>query len=231
FVHRHPLNACAASFVGHWTVDWSSLPSYEEDSTAGALRPDDPWIRYPEMLEVWRDAGPLGRIAYNCLERNAAAIEFTASHPTVPHLTLAAEDQVFKGLEYVEHLSSLIGIPLATGEVPNVPRNAGWVRSLEERPLGDSWSCLPELAEVVHLAEQLGYVMSEQALRSRADRYQLPDSIASRIRFATRYWQHRRAIAAWLRTRGVIPQANAQTGGARPRSLAGAFREAMQWWS
>jgi len=228
-VHRHPLNVCAASYVGPWDHDWHAPPSFEKDSTAPVLTPADPWVRHVEIEPRWSSLGPFAHIAYGWLERTGAGREFASRYPEVPHRLLSAEPQLFASEEWLEAVAGFAGLPVLPGVARKTPsRNTSWVRSVEERPLGDAWTQLRQLPELVALASSLGHGFGEEELAGRAAKYQLPSALGSRLRHATRYWQVRRSWVSSLRRAGIIPHAESGGHGDDPRPTSEAFSETLR---
>lgn len=230
-VHRHPLNVVAASYIGPWSVDWPSIPTYAEDPNGRVLTPSDPHVRFNELGVDWPLLPPFARIAYQWLEMTSAAVEFPQRYPHIPHRLIDARRDVFESQHYLATIAGLLELKPAAGDtIPHRDQNAGWRRSLEERPLDDNWTSVLSLPALVTLATELGHDCSMPELERRAGRYQLPAGVASLIRHRTHYWQRRRAFAAWLRGRGVIAGRSAVAGGGAPRSTMGAIQETARFW-
>jgi hypothetical protein len=228
-VHRHPLNVCAATYVGPWSTDWKQPKEWGADPNSPALTPDDPWVRHRRLERGDQALGPFAQIGYNWLERTGAGLEFSQRHPHVPHRELAAEREVFGSEAWLEAIAELSGLPVRRGDAQaRSAQNSSWIRSLEERPLGDAWRQFAQLPELARLAGSLGHSFDEAELARRAAKYQLPPGIGSRLRHACGYWQARRRVAKLLRGRGWLPPRSGAHGGEQPRSTSEAISEAMR---
>ena len=216
-VHRHPLNVCAASYVGNWSVDWMGTPEWQVQPNAPVLSPRDPFVRFSHLGERWPGMDAFERMSYNWLERTSAGIEFANLHPQVPHTLLSAESQVFNSHEYLEVIAGYAGLPVLEPGVKQANRNVSWLRSLEERPLGTAWRGLRQIPDALELAATLGHDCSDEELERRAARYQLPPGLGSRVRHWSRFWQLRRECAALARRAGLLPPRRAGKEGADAR--------------
>ena len=228
-VHRHPLNVCAATYIGPWSTDWAHPKDFREDPNAPALTARDPWVRHRELAAGERPLGPFAQIGYNWLERTSAGLEFAERFPEVPHRLLSAETEVFGSEAWLEAVAELANLPVRRGDARARPaQNSSWVRSLEERPLGEAWRQFAQLPELERFARTLGHSFDEAELERRAAKYQLPGGLGSRLRHACRYWQARRRLAALLRGRGWLPAHSGAHGGEQPRGTGEAIAEAIR---
>ncbi|MGQ0799755.1 MAG: hypothetical protein ACT4NL_06550 [Pseudomarimonas sp.] len=191
------------------------------------LTPFDGAVQYASVKARWDKLGAFARIAYNWLERSAAAVEFNSLNAgVVTHLDLDARRDVFESSAFLDHIATLIECePSESASNNPQPRNSGWKRALEERPLGNAWREIFALPELVEFASSLNYDCSEVALEYAAKRYQLPSGMGSWLRHHTRYWQMRRLLAKNLRRHSWIPKANPVSGGVPPRSTMRALTE------
>ncbi len=230
-LHRHPLNVCAAAFVGAWGTDWLQIKSHALDPTLWILTPADPHVRFPQLTSIWPQLGAFGRMAYNWLERTAAACEFESRFAgSNQHVSLHAQHDVFNSDTYLQRLGTLLEREPDTAIVDaGLKQNAAWQRALEERPLGDAWQELLQLPEVVQLAASLGHPCEQADLRRAALRYQLPSGFGSWMRNKTAYWQWRRRAARVLRANNWLPHAINQQGGGAPRPTRLALAEAARF--
>lgn len=227
-IFRHPIRVSAASFVGAWSHHWGELPSFEADPASPVLTPDDPHARFRMTTERWSSLGPFARIAYSWLERTAAGFEFTRLNPSIRHIDLKAEDAVFKSDIYLRKTVELLEMELPEDAMPAVAnRNAGWERSLEERPLGEAWRQIFDVPEVVELATRLGYGFEPADIEANTRKYQLPAGAGPWLRHHLRYWQARRRVVAFLRDKALIPQGRPVLGGGKPRSSLSALGDLL----
>lgn len=227
-VFRHPVNVAAAMYVGSWSTDWNNTRSFEADPTGWVLTPDDTHVRYRSLAPRWPDLGPFARIAYNWLERTAAAIEFSRLHPDVKHADLKAETDIFKSENYIREIAGLLELQQPGLESPRpASRNAGWTRSLEERPLGEAWQEIFDVPEVLELGAHLGYGFEPVDIEANTRKYQLPAGVGPWLRHRLGYWQARRHVAAFLRDKALIPPGRPVLGGGKPRSSLSAFGDLL----
>lgn len=227
-VYRHPVNVAAAMYVGAWSTNWSNTRSFDADPTGWVLTPDDPHVRFRSLAPAWAGLGPFARIAYNWLERTAAALEFTRLYPEVRHADLKAEVDVFRSDRYIQEIVRLLELnPTGLAELPTTSQNAGWGRSLEERPLGEAWRQIFDVPEVIELATRLGYGFEPSGIEANTRRYQLPAGVGPWLRHHLRYWQARRRIVTFLRARALIPQGQPVLGGGKPRSSLSALGDLL----
>jgi hypothetical protein len=193
------------------------------------LTPFDEAVRYTSVRDRWETLGGFARIAYNWLERTAAAVEFSSLNAAkVAHIDLDARRDLFESSAFLNQIATLIERePCASA--PSLPhdRNAGWKRALEERPLANAWRELFALPELIDFASSLNYNCSEEALSNAARRYQRPPGIGPWLRHRTRYWQVRRSLVKSLRRRSWLPPAKAVPGGVPPRSTWSALAEVV----
>jgi hypothetical protein len=223
------LNVCAAAYIGPWSTDWSQPKDWREEPNSPSLTPRDPWVRHRDLEAGDQPLGPFAQIGYNWLERTSAGLEFAQRYPQVPHHLLSAERDVFGSEAWLEAVAGLAGLPVRRGDpTARAAQNSSWLRSLEERPLGEAWREFAQIPELERLARSLGHSFDEAELERRAAKYQLPAGLGSRLRHACRYWQARRRLAAMLRERGWLPARTGAHGGEQPRSTGAAIAEAVR---
>lgn len=227
-VFRHPINVAAAMFVGSWSTNWCDTRSFVDDPTGWVLTPDDPYVRYQTIAPRWPELGPFARIAYNWLERTSAAVEFTRLHPQVAHRDIKAETDVFKSDRYIRDIAALLEVEFPA-DVKASPsnQNAQWLRSVEERPLGEAWRQIFEIPEVIEMGTSLGYGFEAEEVAANIRKYQLPPGIGPWVRHYSGYWKARRHLARLLREKSLIPPARPVLGGGAPRSTWSALAELL----
>lgn len=227
-LHRDPVVTAASTYVKTRPEWWSRAGRFEDDPYGIRITPFDPHSRFVEYRDRWASLSLFERILYQWLERHAFALEAAARLPEVPFLSLKSEDLFGDPDGSTRELARFAGLdPPGPPALRRARRNQTWARSLERRPLGESWRAYETHPAVLQLAGQLGHPLDPDGLEREMARYQLPSGILPWLRHRTGYWDRRGRAARWLRERGVVPAATDEARGLLPRSLSEVLREVV----
>lgn len=180
----HPLSV-AASFAnrGHYTLnknpDWAISPHH------------DRVIYGARYAARWAGMSAFEKGLYRWLETTRFGLDFPKLFPDVETLAVLSRD-VFSDPRTAEKIAAMIGFaekPLDYG----VDRNESSSMHVERRPVGSEWRRIYDMPEVMEMAQELGFDMSEATLASMVKRYR-PQGVLPNLRHLVGYWPARERL-------------------------------------
>ena len=192
-VHRHPVSVAASFAAMGAYARWRS----PDDHSA----PDHPRALFPQFRDRWPGMTAYERMLYLWLEVTASGLEWAERLPAET-VRVEKADDFFADPDRIGAIAAFCGFP--GGPIPPSPtRNRIERRDRETFPMRDQWRRTFDHPELLSLADELGYDMSEATVRSLAEKYRLPDGLGPRLRCATGYWTWRNRAGLLAKSLGV----------------------------
>jgi hypothetical protein len=210
-LHRHPVEFAASAYIaGRYSEkrheDFSLSPFHE-----GAY--------FRDYAERWAHMSCFEKCLFWWLETFHYGQEM-AARLNVSQSKFVSLDELTSRPSMLEEIAQFFGIRAFNAVRSSDITNRRMGKNLEIRPLGDAWRSYVEHDEVITLASELGYDMSEGYVRQIAKRYQRPKGMGPWLRSTLRYWQLRTMVSEALRGGGVMPP---RKSAARIRRQAAGF--------
>jgi hypothetical protein len=202
-LHRHPIEyAASATVAGRYSQfshDFYSLSPFHEG------------VVYREYARRWGEFSCFDKNLFQWLETVKYGLEIRSRLSDL-EVRVVSLDEMIKQSDMLSSLAAFTGFGRDCPVLPSRDTNRRLDRNLEIRPLGDKWKSFVEHPDVIQLAKELGYDMSEERAREIASRYQCPKAVVPMLRSKTRYWQFRgRVVRALRRLRIRAPQRDTDT--------------------
>jgi len=215
FIWRHPLSIVCSAYVQSNIAWWNNIPSWADDPHGNKITPFDSNAYYKIYEKRWASLSHFERILYNILERIHQNIEFLRQFPEISKFEIRLEE-LFAERSIANEIARFAGLPTVSSWASPASNNI-WKRTLEEKPLGESWKSYAAHDEFCSLCRQLGYSLAPEDVQAIVGRYQLPRGLMSKFRHATGYWQKRERLVSMVRSAGIM-RARKIDPGVEPKS-------------
>lgn len=182
-VHRHPLQSAASHAIkGHYTINksrtWAITPTHER-------------VAFPNYAQRWEQMTPYEKELFRWLEITSYALELPQRIPGL-RFKLVSSQELFNSPVTQGEIMQFCGFAPPQLQPAAEKANPTTDYNLEMMGIGDEWQRTTTHAEVMQLAESLGYDMSTAQLAQLIKPYQRPREWGAWLRVYSGYWHLRR---------------------------------------